>query len=291
MYNADTILRERFGSMMQTRANNNDPRPLVYALRNSTAIKTQKFWEKQLITETVGTRSSIAVKRPEGSFLGDEIYTAQVESGSAVIRRAYPKNNIMDMEWTTVATISDVSELSIMFDGYMKQSADGTVESYTVGELPYVFFVDISGSLKMRNIDDVSAGDITISDNAVNVASVRGLYAEAIDLDDGILLYYTNSTGQLWEAIIHEGVVDELTQITLLPIGVTSWIDIWAGRTFDWRIILQLKGDDSKVYTLISKSRPSGYSFLERIELNNVVISGVIGLTPPYLVSAENMEV
>jgi len=287
MYMADTIVSERFGSPMQTKANNNDPTPLVYVMRNKTAIHSQKFWEKQRITPDVGTRSSIAVKRPEGSFLGDEIFTAQVESGTAVIRRSYPRNNIMDMEWTTMATISDVSELSIMFDGYMKQSADGTVESYTIGELPYVFFVDSSGSLKMRNMDDVGSGDITVSDNAVNVASVRGLYADAIDLDDGILLYYTNSSGQLWEAIILNGEVSELTQITLKPTGVTSWLDIWAGRSFDYRVMLQLKGDDDKVYTLISKSRTSGYSLLEHINIS-VSMSAKFGEEIPLLLSVKN---
>ena len=88
MYKVDPILLEKFQSMQQTRANNNDPRPLVYITRNKTAITSQRFWEKQKITSTVGTRSSIAVRRPEGNLTGDMIFVAQVEDGNAVIRKA-----------------------------------------------------------------------------------------------------------------------------------------------------------------------------------------------------------
>ncbi len=290
MYNLESTLQERFGSRIQTKANNNDPRPLVYITRNRTAITSQRYWEKQMITDTVGTRSSTAVRRPEGSFLGDMIFTAQVENGTAMIRYAAPRNNIADMVWTELATITNISELSIMFDGIMKIHED-KVEAYTVGELPVMFFVDTSGSLKMRNMDDVESVDITISDDAVNVASVRGLYSEAANVNDGIWCFYTNSEGELWEARIVDYEVAELNQITMLPTGVTSWIDVWVGTTFDYRIVLQLKGDDGKVYTLISKSRPSGYSFLEYVRLSKIKISGVIGLTQPTLLSIDNVEV
>ena len=289
MYNADPTLLDKFKTSIQTKSENTDPRPLVYITRNKTAITSQRYWEKQKITPTVGTRSSIAVRRPEGFLLGDMIYTAQVESGNAIIRKAEPRMNLADMVWTTVTTIENVSELSIMFDGFMKM-VDGTVETYTTGILPFVFYVDSSSSLKFVNLDDeLIAG--TISDDAVNVATVRGLYAEAIGMDDGIWCFYTNSLGELWEARIFGGVATELTQITLKPSGVTSWVDVWAGFTFDYRIMLQLKGNDGNVYTLISKSRPSGYSLNEYMRLSNIKVEGVIGLIPPVLLSVENVGV
>ena len=52
------------------------------------------------------------------------------------------------MTFTHLKTIEDVSELSIMFDGYMKQSSDETVEVYTTGQLPYVFCGQFRNSLK-----------------------------------------------------------------------------------------------------------------------------------------------
>lgn len=288
MYNLDPTIQERLNSSMQTIANDNDPRPLVYITRNQTAINSQRFWEKQRITETVGTRSSIAIRRPYGSFMGDMIFIAQVEDGDAVIRKAVPKANINDMTWIEVETIPDVSELSLMFDGYMKQNSDRTVEAYTIGELPFVFYVDASGGLNFINLDNETISG-TISEDAVNIASIRGLYAEAIDLDDGIWVFYTNSEGELWEAQMLNGEIVGLTQITLLPEGVTSWTDIWAGRSFDWRIILQLKGDDGKVYTLVSKSRPSGFSTLEYLTLAKVEVSGQCGTEPPNLISVETV--
>lgn len=290
MYNTDPSLLEKFNEKIQTKGNDNNPNPLVYITRNKTAITSQRYWEKVLITPTVGTRSSIAVRRPEGSFMADMIFTAQVEDGDAVIKFAEPNTNLSKMTFTHLKTIEDVSELSIMFDGYMKQSSDETVEVYTTGQLPYVFYVDSSDSLKYLNLDDEEVSG-TISDDAFNVATVRGLYAESIGMDDGIWCFYTNSLGELWEARIFEGEVTELTQITLLPEGVTSWIDVWAGFTFDYRIILQLKGNDGKVYTLVSKSRPSGYSNLEYLRVNDVRVTGLIGYPPPVPTYAENVEV
>lgn len=289
MYNADQILIDRLYNNIQTPENNNDPRPLAYITRNKTAIASQRYWEKQLVASSIGTRSSIAVRRPEGSLLADMIFTAQVVDGDAIIRYAKPKTNLSEMSWSVLTTIEDISELSIMFDGYMVIDIE-RVEMYTEGSLPYVFFVDTSGSLKMRNLSS-DTEDITISDDAVNVASVRGLYSEAADLDDGIWVFYTNTAGELWEARILDGEVSELTQITLLPSGVTTWIDCWAGLSFDYRIILQLKGDDGKVYTLVSASRPSGFSMLEYLALTKVKVYGQCGEEPPALLSVETVGV
>ena len=151
---------------------------------------------------------------------GDMIFVAQVESGNAVIRKAQPRINLTDMVWSHVTTLNNVSELSIMFDGYMKM-VEGKVESYTTGELPAVFYVDSDNSLKGWNMNN----DIqfTISDTAYNVASVRGLYSEAADLNDGIFVFYTNASGELWEARVLNDEVTELTQITLKPEGATGW--------------------------------------------------------------------
>lgn len=290
MYNVDATLLDRFKENIQTEQNNCDPRPLVYITRNRTAINSQKFWERQLITSTVGTRSSIAVRRPEGSFFGDMIFTAQVESGTAVIRYAVPRDDINDMTWTTLTTIPTVTELSILFDGYMVMH-DNVVEQYTTGDYPWVFYVNTSGELNGLNLDDPEATEISISDNAVNIASVRGLYSETANLDDGIWVFYNNTDGELWEARILDGEVEELNEITIKPTGVTEWSDLWAGFSFDYRIMLQLKGDDGKVYSLMSKSRPGGFSNIEHLRIRKATMTGTIGLPPPIPLVAENVEV
>lgn len=288
MYKVDPILLEKFQSMQQTRANNNDPNPLAYITRNRTPITTQRFWEKLRVTSTVGTRSSIAVRRPEGNLTGDVIFVAQVENGDAVIRKAEPRINLTNMVWSHVMTINDVSELSIMFDGYMKM-VEGKVESYTTGNLPIVFYVDSDNSLKGWNMNN----DIqfTISDTAYNVASVRGLYSEAADLNDGIFVFYTNAEGELWEARVLGDEVVELTQITLKPEGVTGWEDVWASLTFDYRVVLQLKGNDGNTYSLLSASRPSGFMLPDNPCIKDISISARHGLIPPNLKAVYNVGV
>ena len=289
MYNADPTLLDKFKTSIQTKSENTDPRPLVYITRNKTAITSQHYWEKQRITSTVGTRSSIAVRRPEGSLLGDMIFTAQVENGTAIIRKAEPKMNLADMEWTQVATIPNVSELSIMFDGYMVMR-DNIVEAYTTGDLPIVFYVDNATSLKCWNMNNDA--EFTISDTAYNVASVRGLYSEAAGLDDGIWVFYTNSLGELWEARVLNDEVAELTEITLKPSGVTGWEDVWATLTFDYRVALQLKGDDGNVHTLMSYSRTGGFSNIEYFGVKGAKVdSGQCGIIPPNFVGAAVAEI
>lgn len=252
-------------------------------------IDNQLDLEYTSISSVVGTRSSIAIRRPQYTQMTDRIFTAQVEDGKAIIRSTFPRFDLKSLRWSDVKVIDNVSEISIMFDGFMEE-INNLIEIYTTGLLPYAFYVDNSNSLKFINLDDESVNG-TISDDAFNVATVRGLYAESIGMDDGIWCFYTNSLGELWEARVFEGEVIELTQITLKPDGVTQWIDVWAGFTFDYRIILQLKGDDGNVYTLISKSRPSGYSLNEYLRLSNIKVEGKIGLIPPELLTIENVGV
>jgi hypothetical protein len=291
MYKVDSTLFEKFKSRLQTRSNNNDPNPLAYITRNRTPITTQRFWEKRRVTSTVGTRSSIAVRRPEGSLTGDMIFVAQVEDGNAVIRKAETMLSLSDMVFTHVTTINNVSELSIMFDGYMKM-VEGKVESYTTGELPIVFYVDSSNSLKGWNMNtDIT---FTISDTAYNVASVRGLYSEAANLDDGVFVFYTNASGELWEARVLNDEVIELTQIILKPEGVTGWVDVWATLTFDYRVSLQLEGNDGNVYSLLSASRPSGFALVDYISWNLKLSEKPMmqcGLLPPTIISASNSTI
>lgn len=290
MYKVDPTLFEKFKSNLQTKSNNNDPNPLVYITRNRTPVTTQRFWEKVRVTATVGTRSSIAVRRPEGNLTGDVIFVAQVEDGNAVIRKAQPRINLTDMVWSHVTTLNNVSELSIMFDGYMK-IVEGKVESYTTGDLPVVFYVDSDNSLKGWNMNtDVT---FTISDTAYNVASVRGLYSEAADLNDGIFVFYTNASGELWEARVLNDEVTELTQITLKPDGVTGWEDVWASLTFDYRVVLQLKGDDGNTYSLLSASRPGGFALVEDVNYGVRLRQKFIaecGYICPNVVSIYNTE-
>lgn len=252
-------------------------------------IRSQKSWRAGLITSKVGTRSSICLRRPEGLAQADMVFVAQVEDGIAIIKKADPRFFIKQMEWTTVATIPNVSELSIMFDGYMVMR-DNIVEAYTTGDLPIVFYVDSSNSLKGWNMNNDA--EFTISDTAYNVASVRGLYSEAAGLDDGIWVFYTNSLGELWEARVLNDEVAELTEITLKPSGVTGWEDVWATLTFDYRVALQLKGDDGNVHTLMSYSRTGGFSNIEYFGAKGAKVdSGQCGIIPPNFVGAAVTEI
>ena len=289
MYKTDSVLLEKFKNSTQTAANDNDPRLVTYIARNKTAITTQRFWEKQLVTDKVGTRSSIALRRPKGHFSADMIFTAQVEGGDAVIRYAEPWSNIYDMDWNVLTTIPNVSELSIMFDGIMKKEGD-LVEAYTIGNYPYAIYVQTDGVLKVMNLDS-NDPSITISDLAVNVATVRGLYSASAGVDDGIFIFYTNTEGQLWEAQLLNGEIIYLSRISNLPEGVTSWEDCWASLTFDYRVVLQLKGNDGKVHCLFSSSRPSGFSLLEHVTMTTIKVSGEIGTSALTLLSVDSVGV
>ena len=284
MYKCDSFLLEKYNERVQ------QPSPLIYITRNKTSITTQHFWDKQLITTTIGTRSSVAVRRPYGSLTADMIFTAQVENGSAVIRYAEVISNTKKMKWSVLTTLLNVNELSIMFDGYMIKT-DEKVESYTTGDKPYAICVNTDGSLKVVNLNTESQIPITISDVAVNVASVRGLYSPWTGIDDGILIFYTNSLGELWEAQLLNEEIQYVSQILLLPPGVTKWLDCWATTTFDYRILLQLKGDDGKVYSLLSDSRPSGFACVEHVNYNIKVIGEFFaecGYIPPSVLLGYN---
>ena len=167
MYNADPNLLDKFRNNIQTEANNNEPNPLVYITRNKTPITSQRFWERRLVESVVGTRSSIAVRRPHGGLLGEAIFLAQVVNGAAVIKYATSNLNLGLMEFEVLTTIQNVSELSLMFDDFMEWH-EGKVETYTIGASPYIFYVDTIGSLSYLNLDNPDIAG-AISADAVNI--------------------------------------------------------------------------------------------------------------------------
>ena len=87
------------------------------------------------------------------------------------------------------------------------------------------------------------------------------------------MCFISNSDGELGGKIFG-GEVTELTEITLLPEDVTSWVDVWAGITWDYRIVLQLKGNDGNVYTLLSASRPVGMPYLIICDCQTLILMG-----------------
>ncbi|QRN86039.1 hypothetical protein JR334_02050 [Clostridia bacterium] len=259
-------------------------KPKVYITRPTTAISAQRFWERQKVADA-GTACSIAVRRPLNNMLADRIYMAQVVSGSATIMYSDTNDNLNEMEWHTLETISDAVEVSLCFENIMQKEND-IVEAYTIGEHPYVFWIDSSGNVKFKNLD--LSAEMTLSSSASKVSTTAGLYSSAADVDDGIFCFYITNAGTLWESRIFDGIVQETTQITELPIGVTNWLDVWAGRTFDYRVVLQLKGDDSNIYTLMGKSRPGGFR-QDYIGVSTIKLSGLWGKEPPELLSIETV--
>ena len=261
-----------------------DIKPLVYITRPTTAMSAQRYWERQRV-DAHGSACGIAVRRPIGRMLADRVYMSQVINGNVAIMYADVEDNLNEMVWTSLASISGATEVSLVFSEIMKKVSD-KVEAYTTGTHPYVFWIDSAGTAKFRNLNNPS--DISVGANAIKLATTAGLYSEPAEVDDGIFCFFVNTSGELWEARIHNDTVQEITDVTELPAGVTSWSDVWAGRTFDYRIALQLKGDDGNVYTLMSKSRPSGFR-QDYIQVSNISISGNWGKEPPTLLSVETV--
>lgn len=287
MYRTNDQIIERSKNPIQTIANNSDFRANVSIVRNRTELRYQRHWERTLISTSVGTRNSITVKRPAYEELGTEVFLAQIHNNNAIIRHADVEYLIDKMIWKDLKTIENVTDISLCYDGYMVQHGEN-IEFYTVNNYPYVFHIR-SGILYCENLNTDEI--VEIASGANKVTSIRGLYSSGIGLDDGVLFFYINNSGQLFEGnITGDFKVGSISEITMKPAGVLSWSDVAAGRTFDWRISLQLKDNNGNVYTLLSKSRASGFSNNEHVNLNKVVLSGRFSHVPPVPILASNIS-
>lgn len=317
MRNISSALKAKFQSQFQTMANNADPEAVVWITRPTVPLTDPAFLDQTTVVGIGGmTACDIAVRRMRADREPDEVFLAVVANGYAQVYHSHIQPRMSDYVWTNddYAFLEAADDVAIAFDGTMPAASDGTAQ-FVTEERPWVFWVK-DGVLKGRKLGFL--GDVTLAAaNAEKVTAIRASWSPTPSLDFGLIVFFTLS-GALYYRQLIDG---EWTDAEPTQIGyVTSWEDIAAFRTWDYRVgLMGINADNGFVYYALTQfeglakhggefidvsTRATGNleavrrhmtSTRERIEANVEAAAGPYGglyrTGVPQIVSAENAAV
>lgn len=272
MRSIDAALKAKFESTLQTKANDADPQAVIWISRPTVPLTDAEFLDQATVLQTSGlTACDVAVRRPRADREADRVYLAYIDENGAHVKFSATEQRLEDYVWTDGGFSAAASDVAIAFDGTMPKKADGTA-SFVTEERPWVFWAN-GGVLKGRILGLL--GDVTLaSANAEKVSAVRAAWAQATNVDFGLVCFFTLG-GALYYRQLIGGEWKDAEPVTFGPPGVT-WTDIRAFRTWDYRVGVQGLGSDGKVYELFAQFEGLARHGGEHIELDTRSVGTLI---------------
>lgn len=253
----------------QTRANKADPSASIWIGRPTTALTTDVFLERQEVLAAPITDVAIAVAHPRIGAANTDVYLAYVSDGKAKVIAAVSRTKIDNHIWGNTGFEVDADVVSMAFDGSMPKVSRGGVEFITE-PTPWIFWIK-DQVLYARKLD----GDTPIvlaETNCIDVSAVRAMWSEVGDFDFGLVCFFILN-GQLFYRQLIRGEWLDAEAVTFGPAGIT-WAEVAAFRTWDYRVGVQLKGTDGKIYEMFTQFMGIGKQMTEHIEVRGITAAG-----------------
>ena len=267
---------------VQCPAEGNAPRLSLWISRPVTQLVDSHFLETLDLAGLgeVGD-CSIAVKHTRFGRAADAIYIAYVVGGvsnadgglarvcASPYREAMARHTFADCGFSRSA-----SRVAIAFDGTMPKRVSNTYEFITESA-PWVFWISQAALYAQRLGTDTT---VTLAEsNCTYVSAVRAMWSEVDGFDFGLCcffiingsLYYRQRIGGVW----YDAEVVPLASLPTLASGVT-WTEVAASRTWDYRVVLQLKASDGALYEVFTQFGGLGSKGAEHIEVRDVRAKG-----------------
>ena len=133
------------------------------------------------------------------------------------------------------------------------------------------------------------------SANCTWISAVRATWSEIPDWDFGLcvffivsgVIYYRQLINGLW----YDAEVVPVASLPTLASGVT-WTEVAASRTWDYRVVLQLKASDGGLYEVFTQFGGFGSKGAEHIEVRGVSATGKLtAVTYHDTTEAEHIEI
>lgn len=283
-------LLARLQKSFQTAYENADPRAVVWISRPTTALTDNTFLEKQVILEgTSITDIAVAACHPVLYRPVTKIYVGYVDNGIAHVKYATAAVSMPAHVWIDTGFSETASAIALEFDGTMPKDRRGRVE-FVTEELPWVFWIN-GGVLYGKILGDTSVVTLA-SSNATDVFAIRGMWSEVGGFDFGLVVFFVLS-GQLYYRQLINGVWMDAEYVSTcggLDLSALTVTAIAAMRTWDYRIVLQIRDSTGTVYELFSQFMGVGKQNVEHIEVKDIEAEGEI--TPiTYRDAAENEHI
>lgn len=264
-------------NLIQTKATKSDPRLSLWIGRPVTQLTGTQFLETLDVTGITGiTDCDIAVRHTTYGRGGDGVYLAYIKDGYAhvISSQSYvvmSRHTFIDTGFSETA-----DHVAIAFDGTMPKNVSGKYEFLTEKQ-PWVFWT-ASGVLYARKLGTTDT--ITLaSANCTWVDAIRATWSEIPAFDFGLCVFFIISGAVYYRQLIGGVWYDaEAIPSSALPTvdsGVT-WTQVSCSRTWDWRIALQLKASDGKMYECFTQFMGIGSKSAEHIEIKSVKVTGAM---------------
>lgn len=283
-------LSTKLSNPIQTRANNSDPSASIWVGRPTTVLTNNTFLEKQTVVQAPITDSSIAVCHPRLNTENTKIYIGYVSNGIAKVGVALTKVKMSSHVWLDTNFSETADHISVAFDGTMPKNVNGKYEFLTESE-PWVFWTN-AGALYARKLGT----DETISlasENVTWISAVRATWSEVTAFDFGLCIFFIAGGSvyyrQLINGVWYDAEVIPAAALPTVDSGVT-WVQVSCSRTWDWRIALQLKASDGKMYECFTQFMGIGSKSAEHLEIKNINATGNL-IPVDYLDTAENEHI
>ena len=278
-------------NLIQTKATKSDPRLSLWIGRPVTQLTNTQFLETLDVAGITGiTDCDIAVRHTTYGRGGDGVYLAYIKDGVAhvVSSQSYvvmSRHTFIDTGFSEPA-----DHVAIAFDGTMPKHISDKYELLTEKQ-PWVFWT-ASGALYARKLG--TADTITLaSANATWADAIRATWSEIAAFDFGLCVFFIVNGAVYYRQLIGGEWYDaEAIPAAALPVvdaGVT-WVQVSCSRTWDWRIALQLKASDGKMYECFTQFMGIGSKSAEHISVKSVKATGNL-IHVDYIDTAENEHI
>ena len=244
MRTISTELKNRLHSIVQSKANNCDPRLRVIISREKTYFTDKTFIDEMDITEALIGYPRIEARHLRKGVNCDQIYLSDGNTiRSAGLYRMFSGGAY---EWENRLTVTGADEITTAFNGWT--ISNGDVTEFITETEPYAFWIK-GGKVYVKKLlggQNTEEGAFEIASGASHIAAVHSMGGT----DRGIVAIYSKGAGlyfrQFTDGEWHsEGVISNLPT-------ANSILSVTASRTIDGRIAVQFTTDSHKSYEVYS---------------------------------------
>lgn len=263
----------------QTIAADADPYVSLRISRKDTILDNIELVEKVKVRKTTLnsiTDADVAVQHPRFRGENTKIWVAYIRNGKLYLRWALDRENITEMAWTMISTGKNAVACACAFDSNVMETARGYQEFVSVGDYPYVFYVDDNGALHYMMLGGVIVDEVLALENVTDVTAVRGPSSKNGGWDMGLTVFFLMD-GRLYYRQLIDGVWYDAEQVTLTIPGETI-AEIDSFVTWDYRIGVQIYTASHKLYQIITYTEGIGVRGTEHIDMKmsaKVKLSGI----------------
>lgn len=189
-------LSNKITTLLQTPANNADPKMSITVVRAKDTVMDNTYWTTEVIRTKEGLGDlSVAARRLKPYGGPDSLYNIYVDNGVVkTATRAYP--DYQKDGWQDQFELGAGTACAICFDGYWELYKNKW--QMITSEKPWIFWVDNTNKLWVQYWNDV-ATKFELAGGVSKVKAIRGWKnVNMPEVDQGVVVSYIKTNGKIY---------------------------------------------------------------------------------------------